>query len=119
MGDKFKLGRFGCSSPTMIRIGHFSDLHGNFKRISTAEVPDVWVNTGDFFPNMTRGDVAVEVSFQTAWFEANVDEIIAHLQGRPPHIDRWEPRLREPRPPAPRSQDRGLGRDRGSRGLRW
>jgi Icc-related predicted phosphoesterase len=65
----------------MIRIGHFSDLHGDYDRI--AGIPDVWVNTGDFFPNMTRGDVSVEVPFQTAWFEANADAIIARLAGKP------------------------------------
>ena len=65
----------------MIRIGHFSDSHGNLTHITGT--PDVWVCTGDFFPNETRGKVAVEAPFQTAWFEANADALIARLGGKP------------------------------------
>lgn len=65
----------------MFTIGHFSDLHGHIGCINGS--PDVWVCTGDFFPNETRGDVEIEVPFQTAWFESNADEIIRRLNGKP------------------------------------
>lgn len=67
----------------MIRIGHFSDLHSNIARITGAESVDVWVCTGDFFPNATRGDRAVEEPFQTEWFTSVKDELFVRLGGRP------------------------------------
>jgi len=64
-----------------MRLGHFSDLHGNISHIEGS--PEVWVCSGDFFPNETRGIVAEETVTQTAWFNAIVDELIARLGGKP------------------------------------
>jgi Icc-related predicted phosphoesterase len=67
-----------------MRLGHFSDLHGNLRNLlSGSELPDVWVNSGDFFPNATRGDRSVEVGFQAAWFRREAASIMARLGGRP------------------------------------
>jgi Icc-related predicted phosphoesterase len=52
-----------------MRIGHFSDLHGRLETLENAtEAPDVWVCSGDIFPNKTRGIASVEVQFQSNWF---------------------------------------------------
>lgn len=67
----------------MIRIGHFSDLHGNYGRLAAVFAPDVWICTGDFFPNKTRGYAPTEEPFQTAWFNHHAEAILTRLQGRP------------------------------------
>lgn len=68
----------------MTTIAHFSDLHGNLSPLfASSDLPDVFVCTGDLFPNETRGDRAVEVPFQTAWFESIADAFVARLGGRP------------------------------------
>ena len=54
-----------------MKILHSSDLHGSFKKLLNFNDFDVWVDTGDFFPNRTRGDVGVEKEFQTAFFKYN------------------------------------------------
>lgn len=71
-------------------VGHFSDLHGGLKELLTStETPDMWICTGDFFPNMSRGDVAIEVPYQTEWLHQPVDgvtlldKIIDRLGGKP------------------------------------
>ncbi len=51
-----------------MRILHSSDLHGNWKEVLRFSNFDVWVDTGDFFPNKTRGHRAEEKRFQTRWF---------------------------------------------------
>lgn len=54
-----------------MKILHTSDLHGQYEgllRLLSGEVFDLWVDTGDFFPNKTRGDVWVEGPYQTRWF---------------------------------------------------
>ena len=51
-----------------MRILHTSDLHGDWKLPIREERDfDLWVDTGDFFPNITRG-FSVEPAFQRAWF---------------------------------------------------
>jgi Icc-related predicted phosphoesterase len=65
-------------------IGHVSDIHGNLKSLlSTDVLPDLWLFTGDIFPNMTRGDAEVEVPFQNAWFAENAEAIVARLGNVP------------------------------------
>jgi Icc-related predicted phosphoesterase len=69
-----------------MNLAHFSDLHGRLELIDIQRLParpDYWVSTGDFFPNQTYGNRAVEVAFQTAWFHQNADEIFARLAGIP------------------------------------
>ena len=53
-----------------MKILHTSDLHGSWKKLFQATDFDLWVDTGDFFPNITRGG-AVEPAFQRAWFTTN------------------------------------------------
>lgn len=81
-------------------VGHFSDLHGRPMAIGHAlhirarvsqghpaktgyGLPDVWVDSGDFFPNTTRGDVAAEQHFQTRWFEDFAEPLVRFLGGVP------------------------------------
>lgn len=55
-----------------MKILHTSDLHGQYEgllRLLSGEVFDLWVDTGDFFPNRTRGDREIEVPYQAKWFE--------------------------------------------------
>ena len=56
-----------------MKILHSSDLHGSYKELLMALEGDfdVWVDTGDFFPNKTRGDRNIETSFQNKWFSWN------------------------------------------------
>jgi len=71
-------------------VGHFSDLHGNLKEFLTGtETPDLWVCTGDFFPNDSRGNIEIEVPYQTEWLYQPVsnstllDTIIERLSNKP------------------------------------
>ena len=81
-------------------VGHFSDLHGRPMAIGHAlnirarvsqgnpaktghGLPDVWVDSGDFFPNTTRGNVAAEQRFQTRWFEDFAGPLVQFLGGAP------------------------------------
>lgn len=66
---------------TAMIIGHFSDLHSDYRRI--VGTPDVWVSTGDIFPNWSRGDVSVEVPYQMDWFQRNAGKLVARLGGKP------------------------------------
>lgn len=51
-------------------IGHASDLHGNLSNlINSDETPDVWILSGDILPNMSRGNVDIEVPFQSEWLQ--------------------------------------------------
>lgn len=57
-----------------MKILHTSDLHGSVQKLLNAmdQVDfDLWLDTGDFFPNMSRGNVALEVPFQQEWFVKN------------------------------------------------
>lgn len=68
----------------LILIGHSSDEHGNYSQlINNDRLPDVWFLTGDFLPNGTRGDRAVEVPFQTQYLEQHLDELRDAFYGRP------------------------------------
>lgn len=54
----------------MTKILHTSDLHGAYHEllVQLETIPDlnIWVDTGDFFPNKTRG-TAVEAGYQQKW----------------------------------------------------
>ena len=69
-----------------MEILHTSDLHGNvpllLKEMATNTFA-VWVDSGDFFPNLTRGDASVEEPFQREWFQKHAADIKAALAGRP------------------------------------
>ena len=50
-----------------LKLLHTSDLHGNWRFLTAQRDFDIWADTGDFFPNITRGE-KVEKTFQTMWF---------------------------------------------------
>jgi len=66
-----------------MKILHTSDQHGKLRSRHLECEFDIWVDTGDFFPNKTRGDVHVEVPFQHNWIERKIRAIINALAGRP------------------------------------
>jgi Icc-related predicted phosphoesterase len=43
----------------------------------------VWVLSGDFFPNLTRGDREIETRYQNRWFAQNAFAIKQLLRGAP------------------------------------
>lgn len=45
---------------------HTSDLHGNWRLPMQFQDFDVWVDTGDFLPNVSRGE-RIEANFQKLW----------------------------------------------------
>lgn len=68
-----------------MRIGHFSDLHGSLKTLQCSdEIPDVWVCTGDFFPNkrwpIVRED---EIHYQQNWLRRKRGKLVKRLAGKP------------------------------------
>ena len=53
-----------------MRVAHASDLHSNLlplKDVDKAKI-DLFIFSGDFFPNATRGNIETEINFQTHWF---------------------------------------------------
>lgn len=65
-------------------IGHCSDLHGNLNGIFRgSQKPDVWVLSGDICPNLTRGQVSVEVPFQKVWFAKQAPILAKRFADRP------------------------------------
>lgn len=63
-----------------MKICHTSDTHGTFP--SLAADCTVVVHSGDMLPNMSRGLVDVEVKFQTAWVEKNIEQYKSWLGDR-------------------------------------
>ena len=54
-----------------MRVKHFSDIHSDLTilgGIPLSEGFDAWINTGDLFPNRTRGNRKIEPAFQEDWF---------------------------------------------------
>jgi len=69
-----------------MRLLHTSDLHGRFDEILYPALEqdfDIWVDTGDTFPNLTRGDTDIETAYQTRWFIQHETKIKDALKGRP------------------------------------
>lgn len=74
-----------------MRILHTSDLHGRIERALDVRAPfDVWVDTGDFFPNVERGegepvDAEAERAHQRRWLrrERVLTQLRAWLGSRP------------------------------------
>ena len=72
----------------MRKILHTSDLHGNYPlllEVLDAVEFDIWVDSGDFFPNSTRGQSEIENQYQEDWLrQVSLSEKIADLLcGRP------------------------------------
>jgi Icc-related predicted phosphoesterase len=71
-----------------MKVLHTSDIHGNYPKVLAALAAggfDVWVDTGDFFPNKTRGDRPEEVRYQNRWaiLKDLGARIASLLDGRP------------------------------------
>jgi Icc-related predicted phosphoesterase len=71
-------------------IAHASDLHGNYKALDKVATPDLWVITGDFFPNYGRGpktnrtiDPNFERAHQLRWWRYKATSVKSRLRGRP------------------------------------
>lgn len=54
-----------------LRALHTSDLHSRYHKLEELlgdiEGLDLWIDTGDFFPNKTRGTRHVETNYQRRW----------------------------------------------------
>jgi hypothetical protein len=73
---------------THLRVLHSSDLHGNLSTLLAEAGPfDLWLDTGDFFPNEAAGEVTVEAArerrFQRRWLREQVPTLVTWLAGRP------------------------------------
>ena len=74
-----------------MRVLHSSDLHGGYPALQGVEADfDVWLDTGDFFPNLAGPagpvDADEEVAFQRRWMAGAPDlagRIAIWLAGRP------------------------------------
>ena len=75
-----------------MKILHSSDLHGDWSFLLEklrGDNYDLWVDTGDFFDNETRGNAGVELSFQARclWSSSALGvparEFASALRGRP------------------------------------
>ncbi len=74
-----------------IRVLHSSDLHGNYADLLAFTEPfDLWLDSGDFFPNLPEHtqcpvDLHLERDFEAAWLrDADLaGRITAWLRGRP------------------------------------
>src|ERR1035437_9703982 len=65
-----------------ITIAHVSDTHGQ----SWPEIPDecdMVIHSGDGMPNASRGNVEIEIPFQTKWVKNNVENYRKWLKGKP------------------------------------
>lgn len=71
-----------------MKIGHASDRHGHYERLERVETPDIWVLTGDFFPNVGRAatgriEAEAERGYQLRWWRHNGPSVVRRLRGRP------------------------------------
>lgn len=65
-----------------MQIAHVSDSHG----LIWPEIPDeseLVIHSGDGLPNMTRGNIPVEIKFQSEWVENHVEKYKKWLKGKP------------------------------------
>jgi Icc-related predicted phosphoesterase len=67
----------------MVKVLHSSDLHGHLHHLFNQTGFDLWIDTGDLLPNMTRGIGNFEVPYQTKWFQEYLALIEKWLEGRP------------------------------------
>jgi Icc-related predicted phosphoesterase len=70
-----------------MKILHTSDIHGTYPKVLDllGGAHDVWVDSGDFFPNKTRGDRPEEVRYQNRFWTLKGlgARIVEALDGRP------------------------------------
>lgn len=66
-----------------MRVGHFSDLHGDLKVVSVFVEkhgrPDLWICTGDFFPNQPTLTDRSEEEYQGRWFRRESSSFLRAL----------------------------------------
>jgi Icc-related predicted phosphoesterase len=62
-------------------VAHVSDTHGQFPLIP--KCAEVVVHSGDMLPNMSRGNLDIEIPFQTSWVSRNVEKYRKWLGDRP------------------------------------
>ena len=80
-----------------LRILHSSDLHGNWRLPTQFKDFDLWIDSGDYFPNVSRGK-SIEASFQRDWMTTNKLKLKRHYMPivRDMHVDdpaptKWYP----------------------------
>lgn len=66
-----------------MKILHSSDLHGQWEGLFAFTDFDVWIDTGDFFPNKSRGKRHIEVPYQTSLASSIAPRLEEWLRGRP------------------------------------
>lgn len=68
-----------------MKVLHSSDLHGNYKKLLEAlsEKFDLWIDTGDFFDNISWGNPYLEAPYQLSVLRARAKEINDALEDRP------------------------------------
>jgi Icc-related predicted phosphoesterase len=68
-----------------MKILHSSDLHGQYDDLFSFTDFDLWIDTGDFFPNSTRGERKKEIVYQQRWAIDNDlgSRLTEWLNGRP------------------------------------
>jgi len=67
-----------------MKIAHASDIHGDVSVLAKVDEPvDLWVLTGDIFPNVTRGNRRIEEVAQVRWY-AEMSRWFAHTFGKTP-----------------------------------
>lgn len=71
-------------------VAHVSDLHGKYKKLGNVATPDLWIISGDFFPNYGRGpktggmiSEGMEITFQDKWWGFKAESIIERLREKP------------------------------------
>lgn len=67
-----------------MRVLHSSDLHGVWSNLFSQKDFDVWLDTGDFFPNMTRGKAGERSYQRNLLLDTDVAKyLVDWLDGRP------------------------------------
>ena len=67
-----------------MRILHSSDLHGMWHKLFAHKDFDVWIDTGDFFPNETRGKIGERSYQRNLFIETDAAKYVTEwLDGRP------------------------------------
>lgn len=63
-----------------MKLLHVSDNHSYFPQLP--EDGDVVIHTGDFLPNASRGNLSIEIPFQTQWIKSRIETFRSWLDGK-------------------------------------
>lgn len=67
-----------------MKILHSSDLHGEWYSLTSQDLDfDLWIDSGDFFPNETRGFEALEIHYQEGYLGRFGASLVKWLGNRP------------------------------------